>query len=138
MAPGSPWVAGMWRSLVAHLTGGQGVAGSNPVIPTHRPSPVFAGEGLFAFITRIAASSVGRASAGAFAASDAARLVGPHGDFDAVAGAELSHEAGHVGFDGAGGDVELAGDLVIGAALGYRHEDFRLACGERFSRLPRW
>ena len=25
---------GMWRSLVAHLTGGQGVAGSNPVIPT--------------------------------------------------------------------------------------------------------
>ena len=27
-------VAGMWRSLVAHLTGGQGVAGSNPVIPT--------------------------------------------------------------------------------------------------------
>jgi hypothetical protein len=24
---------GMWRSLVAHLTGGQGVAGSNPVIP---------------------------------------------------------------------------------------------------------
>jgi PKD repeat protein len=26
---------GMWRSLVAHLTGGQGVAGSNPVIPTN-------------------------------------------------------------------------------------------------------
>jgi hypothetical protein len=26
----------MWRSLVAHLTGGQGVAGSNPVIPTYR------------------------------------------------------------------------------------------------------
>ena len=25
---------GMWRSLVAHLTGGQGVAGSNPVIST--------------------------------------------------------------------------------------------------------
>ena len=25
---------GMWRSLVANLTGGQGVAGSNPVIPT--------------------------------------------------------------------------------------------------------
>ena len=24
----------MWRSLVAHLTGGQGGAGSNPVIPT--------------------------------------------------------------------------------------------------------
>ena len=26
---------GLWRSLVAHLTGGQGVAGSNPVIPTN-------------------------------------------------------------------------------------------------------
>ena len=26
---------GMWRSLVAHLTGGQGVAGSNPVSPTN-------------------------------------------------------------------------------------------------------
>src|SRR5450756_2060104 len=25
---------GMWRSLVAHLTGGQGVVDSNPVIPT--------------------------------------------------------------------------------------------------------
>ncbi len=27
---------GTWRSLVAHLTGGQGVAGSNPVVPTTR------------------------------------------------------------------------------------------------------
>ncbi len=27
-------VNGLWRSLVAHLTGGQGVAGSNPVNPT--------------------------------------------------------------------------------------------------------
>ncbi len=27
---------GTWRSLVAHLTGGQGVAGSNPVVPTVR------------------------------------------------------------------------------------------------------
>ncbi len=27
---------GMWRSLVAHLTGGQVVAGSNPVIPTRK------------------------------------------------------------------------------------------------------
>ncbi len=25
---------GLWRSLVAHLTGGQGAAGSNPVSPT--------------------------------------------------------------------------------------------------------
>ena len=28
---------GAWRSLVAHLTGGQGVAGSNPVAPTIAP-----------------------------------------------------------------------------------------------------
>ena len=27
---------GLWRSLVAHLTGGQGVAGSNPVSPTKK------------------------------------------------------------------------------------------------------
>jgi hypothetical protein len=27
---------GLWRSLVAHLTGGQGVAGSNPVSPTSK------------------------------------------------------------------------------------------------------
>src|SRR5919112_1589662 len=76
-------------------------------------------------------------AAGAFAASDAAGLVGPHGDLDAVSGAEFSHEAGEVGFDGAWGDVELAGDLIVGAALGYRHEDFLLAGGERFYRLPR-
>src|SRR4051794_36428703 len=77
-------------------------------------------------------------AAGAFAASDAAGLVGPHGDLDAVSGAELSREAGEVGLDGARGDVELAGDLVVGAALGYRHEDFLLAGSERFYRLPRW
>ena len=34
----------MWRSLVAHLTGGQGVAGSNPVHPTSKT----AGHGLTA------------------------------------------------------------------------------------------
>ena len=33
---------GMWRSLVAHLTGGQGVAGSNPVIPTNLNGPSLA------------------------------------------------------------------------------------------------
>src|SRR4029079_2960017 len=71
-------------------------------------------------------------------ASDAAGLVGPHGDLDAVSGAEFSHEAGEVGLDGARGDVQLAGDLIVGAALGYRHEDFLLAGGERFYRLPRW
>ena len=71
--------------------------------------------------------------AGAFAASDAAGLVGPHGELDAVSGAELAHEAGQVGFDGARGDVELAGDLIVGAALGYRHEDFLLAGGSTYT-----
>src|SRR5690606_14339878 len=33
-------MAGLWRSLVAHLTGGQGVAGSNPVSPTARTKPL--------------------------------------------------------------------------------------------------
>src|SRR5699024_625093 len=27
---------GTWRSLVAHLTGGQGVVGSNPAVPTQK------------------------------------------------------------------------------------------------------
>ena len=36
LAAGSWQLFGMWRSLVAHLTGGQGVAGSNPVIPTNK------------------------------------------------------------------------------------------------------
>ena len=30
----APRVNGLWRSLVAHLTGGQGVVGSNPASPT--------------------------------------------------------------------------------------------------------
>ena len=33
-AVGLPLVNGLWRSLVAHVTGGHGVAGSNPVSPT--------------------------------------------------------------------------------------------------------
>ena len=35
---GWPLVNGLWRSLVAHVTGGHGVAGSNPVSPTERVS----------------------------------------------------------------------------------------------------
>src|SRR5690625_255659 len=33
-----PQVRGLWRSLVAHLTGGQGVVGSNPASPTFATS----------------------------------------------------------------------------------------------------
>ena len=31
---------GTWRSLAAHLTGGQGVAGSNPAVPTSWQGPL--------------------------------------------------------------------------------------------------
>ena len=34
-----PRVDGLWRSLVAHLTGGQGVVGSNPASPTKYKHP---------------------------------------------------------------------------------------------------
>jgi hypothetical protein len=37
---------GLWRSLVAHLTGGQGVAGSNPVSPTQDLCRSEAGRGM--------------------------------------------------------------------------------------------
>jgi hypothetical protein len=63
--------------------------------------------------------------------------VGPHGDLDAVSGAELAHQAGEVGLDGARGDEELAGDLAVGATSRYGHEDFLLAGGEWFQWLPR-
>ncbi len=29
---------GVWRSLVAHFAGGEGVVGSNPITPTINPS----------------------------------------------------------------------------------------------------
>ena len=37
----TPGVIGEWRSLVAHLTGGQVAAGSNPVSPTKEHTPAF-------------------------------------------------------------------------------------------------
>ena len=37
----------MWRSLVAHLTGGQGVAGSNPVNPTDKAPEGFSFRSFF-------------------------------------------------------------------------------------------
>ena len=42
---------GLWRSLVAHLTGGQGVAGSNPVNPTSNVKQAIGQlpDGLFLF-----------------------------------------------------------------------------------------
>ena len=40
---------GTWRSLVAHLTGGQGVAGSNPVVPTIRSIKPAGNSGFFCY-----------------------------------------------------------------------------------------
>ena len=46
---------GLWRSLVAHLTGGQGVVGSNPASPTKidiRRRPTHVGRRLI-FVMRL-------------------------------------------------------------------------------------
>ena len=50
-----PGALGLWRSLVAHLTGGQGVAGSNPVSPTEKQPLTCgnAGQGLVSFLSQI-------------------------------------------------------------------------------------
>src|SRR3954451_18123180 len=53
----------------------------------------------------------------------ATALVRPHGDLDSVAGIELAHEAGEVRFHGAEADVQLVGDLVVGAPMGHGDED---------------
>ena len=82
----------------------------SPAERAQRPS-----EGYTPLCDAVGVAANGR---GSLAASDSAGLVGPHGDLDTVSGAQFSHEAGEVGFDGAWGDVELAGDLVVGAALG--------------------
>src|SRR3954453_1742577 len=42
--------SGTWRSLVAHLTGGQGVAGSNPVVLTERRRPRFSGAAAVSWV----------------------------------------------------------------------------------------
>src|SRR5437773_5252916 len=64
----SAWADGTWRSLVAHLTGGQGVAGSNPAVPTRRsrsegvpgshsgPFPIFGSQsGSHVFVASVSA-----------------------------------------------------------------------------------
>src|SRR5690606_30121285 len=43
---------GLWRSLVAHLTGGQVVAGSNPVSPTAKTPSDLGRKGFSASATR--------------------------------------------------------------------------------------
>lgn len=51
----SQTVDGLWRSLVAHLTGGQGVVGSNPASPTKidiRRRPTHVGRRLI-FVMRL-------------------------------------------------------------------------------------
>lgn len=43
---------GLWRSLVAHYTGGVGVAGSNPVSPTNRVALIGCGPFLYPHLQR--------------------------------------------------------------------------------------
>lgn len=59
-------------------------------------------------LTRVALRAAG--------VGDPVGFVGPHGDLDAVADAELVHQAGDVGLDGAQRDVRLLGDLAGGAS----------------------
>lgn len=49
---------------------------------------------------------------------DAPGLVRPHRDLDAVAGADLVHQRADMGLHRAQGDVQLVGDLGVGAAAG--------------------
>jgi nicotinamidase-related amidase len=56
--------------------------------------------------------------AGSGAAGHPVGLARRHGDLDAVPGAELGHEVGDVGLDGAEADVELMGELGVAAATG--------------------
>jgi len=63
--------------------------------------------------------------------SDSVGLVGPHCEFHPVAGPELGHEAGEVSLDGAEADVELVGDLGVGAAPGDGEQDL-------FLRVSKW
>ena len=68
---------------------------------------------------------------------DAAGFVGPDGDLDPVPGADLAHDTGEVGFDGAEADVEVGRDLGVGPAGGRGDEDLLLACGERINEPNR-
>ena len=118
-----PVIGGTWR-IFPSLGGRSRVVDGAPVLLRPRRLQCWhfrrAGTGVNRRGTRrfVTLWGLRQTAAGAFAASDAAGLVGPHGDLDAVSGAELSHEAGEVGFGGAWGDVELVGDLIVGAALG--------------------
>src|SRR5918999_3882341 len=71
-------------------------------------------------------------------APDAARLVSPHGDLDAVPRVELSHEAGEVGLDGADADVHVVGDLVVGPPLSHWDQNLFFPTGKRLDRLSWW
>jgi uncharacterized membrane protein len=62
-------------------------------------------------------------------------LVGPHRDLDAVAHAELGHQARDVALDGAERDVQLVGDLAVGPPARHGEEDLLLPTGERLDGL---
>src|SRR5688572_18494940 len=68
---------------------------------------------------------------------NAAGLVGPDRDLDAVARTDLGHEAGDVALHRAEADLELVGDLGVGSPAGDGQEDLLFAVGEGLARL-RW
>src|SRR4029077_9214469 len=62
-------------------------------------------------------------------------FVGPDGELDPVACAQLCHEVCYVTLDSAETHVELAGDFGVGSAAGHDEEDLLLAVGEGLAGL---
>src|SRR5579863_9623765 len=62
--------------------------------------------------------------------SGQAPLGGPPGELVARGELELAQHRGHVALDGLDRDVQLAGDLLVGVALGDQPEDLALPAGQ--------
>ena len=95
------WASVSWRPRTSCAHSRQTIRRSPAEPPRSRSARCSPGSSALAETTR-------RRSA-----VDAVRLVGPHGDLDAISGAELGHHAGEVSLDGAEADVELVGDLTV-------------------------
>jgi hypothetical protein len=55
---------------------------------------------------------------------------GPEGGLGAVGDPDALEDAGQVGFDGALGDAQVAGDLLVGQAVGDQGQDLAFAVAE--------